>query len=60
MRSAEPVTIAVAQPGTGESVPMTQLCQTGGVVNLFRAVEMASQTNGKRKLTKEEKILFGE
>jgi subtilisin family serine protease len=49
MQSAEPVHTKVQQPGEGKkTVDFTTLSNTGGVVNLYRAVQLAQQaTAGK-------------
>lgn len=60
MQSAVPISIDVIQPGGRAEVSMSALCQSGGVVNLYRAVELASATKGSRKLTKEEKAMFAD
>ena len=60
MNSAVPVSENVIQPGGGPEVSMTELCQTGGVVNLYNAVQLASSVKGKRRLSKEEKAIFSE
>lgn len=36
-------------PGTEELVPMSDLCTTGGMVNAYKAIQLAAQTKGKRK-----------
>jgi subtilisin family serine protease len=44
MQSAEPVHTKVEQPGeAGKTVDFTTLSNTGGVVNLYRAVQLAQQ-----------------
>lgn len=49
MQSVTPVKEKVIKPGTDKLVPFTQLSLTGGEVNLYKAVELASRTKGKRK-----------
>ncbi|GAA4373846.1 S8 family peptidase [Hymenobacter koreensis] len=43
MQSAEPVRTKVRKPGGKGTVDFTTLSSTGGVVNLYRAVELAQQ-----------------
>lgn len=45
--SAVPVKGKVYIPGTTKKVKMTELCQTGGIVNLYQAVLMAETLVGK-------------
>lgn len=49
MKSATPVTVKVYRPGTETEVKMKDLCVTGGVVNAYKAVELAMKTKGKKK-----------
>ncbi len=42
----------VRKPGTSELVPMSDLCNTGGMVSAERAFELASKTKGKKKVSK--------
>lgn len=49
MKSVTKITIDVVVPGTGKKEKMTNLCKTGGVVNAYKAVELAMKTKGKRK-----------
>jgi cell wall-associated protease len=39
----------VKKPGTDEKVPFSTLSRTGGVINAYEAVKMASQMKGKKK-----------
>lgn len=39
----------VNKPGTDEVVSMSELCRTGGMVNAYNAIMLASKTKGKRK-----------
>ena len=43
LQSAEPTHTQVHQPGTKKLVDFRELSETGGVVNLYRAVELARQ-----------------
>ncbi|WP_400191859.1 S8 family peptidase [Hymenobacter sp. B81] len=45
MQSAQPVHTKVPQPGDKKTVDFAQLSSTGGVVNLYRAVELAAQAS---------------
>jgi subtilisin family serine protease len=49
MKSATPVKQRVLKPGTDKLVSFNQLSLTGGAVNLYEAIQMASRTKGKRK-----------
>jgi len=49
MASVVPQTQKVKVPGTGELVSMKELSRTGGIVNAYRAVELAKKTEGKAK-----------
>lgn len=46
---------AVKKPGTDELVSFRQLSVTGGIVNAYKAVELAIQTKGKKKVKKNKK-----
>jgi len=37
------------KPGSEDKVPFSQLCATGGIVNAYNALVLASQTKGKKK-----------
>ncbi len=50
MTSAVPVTYKVKQPGEKTTVNFSSLCQTGGIVSAYKAVELAMKTKGKRKM----------
>jgi cell wall-associated protease len=52
MSTATPQTQKVKQPGTKALVPFSELCQAGGVVNLYKAVTVAEKTKGKRNMKK--------
>jgi cell wall-associated protease len=34
------------KPGTKENVPMSELCQSGGIVNALQAVQLAAKRTG--------------
>ncbi|MFN7116972.1 MAG: S8 family peptidase [Saprospiraceae bacterium] len=48
MQSVTPVKEKVYKPGTDELVPFSQLAVTGGYINMYKAVEIATRTKGKR------------
>ncbi len=52
MASVVPITEKVKVPGSSETVPFKELCRTGGVVNAYKAFQMASKTKGKKKASK--------
>ena len=49
MASTEATDVKVKKPGSKTLVPFEDLCVTGGVVNAYKAVELASKTKGKKK-----------
>jgi cell wall-associated protease len=50
MASATPlVGTMVYKPGTHELVDFATLCKTGGIVNAYRALQIASEMKGERK-----------
>jgi subtilisin family serine protease len=50
MQSAAPLTgTMVYKPGTRQLVDFTTLCKTGGIVNAYRALQIASGMKGERK-----------
>lgn len=48
MKSVVPVNQQVMKPGTKEMVPFSQLSVSGGVVNVYNALELAAKTKGKK------------
>ena len=48
--SASSMDTKVKMPGTGELVSMSELCNTGGIIDAQRAVELAAKTKGKKKI----------
>ncbi len=52
MDSTVPVNKKVKKPGSDDLVSLSELCVTGGIVNAYKAVEMAQRTKGKKKLKK--------
>ena len=55
MESATPLDISVKKPGSDDVVPFNELSVSGGVVNMYNAVQLAKQTKGKKKLKKKYK-----
>ncbi len=49
MKSATPITTKVIKPGTKDLVPFTDLCVSGGYIDAYKALELASKTKGKKK-----------
>jgi subtilisin family serine protease len=49
-KSVMPVNRMVKRPGDNKLVPFTDLCTTGGTVNVDKAVQLAAKTQGKKKL----------
>ncbi len=50
MKSNVPVDQKVKKPGSDDLVPLRDLCVTGGIVNAYKAVQMAQRTKGKKKI----------
>jgi subtilisin family serine protease len=50
MNSVVPFTNMVKEPGSGKEVPFNTLSVSGGVVNLYKAYELAEKTKGKKKI----------
>jgi subtilisin family serine protease len=55
LKSVSAIDLEVRRPGDGELVPFSELSTSGGVVNLYNAVQLAMKTKGKKKIKKEEK-----
>ena len=49
MKSTSKQSGKVKMPGSGEKVSFSELCQTGGIVNAYEAIKLASMTKGKKK-----------
>ena len=49
MDTTVPLNVKVKQPGTDEMVNFSDLSVSGGVVNVYRAVQKAETTKGKKK-----------
>jgi hypothetical protein len=47
-KSVTPVTFPVVMPGKEEKVPFQTLCRTGGIVNAYEALNLASTMKGNR------------
>jgi cell wall-associated protease len=52
-KSAVQPDIKVNKPGTDETVNMSELSKTGGLLNAFEAVKLAATLKGERKVVKE-------
>ncbi len=50
-KSVVKITEKVRKPGTEDDVSMNELCRSGGVVNLFYAIKLASTLKGERGTT---------
>jgi subtilisin family serine protease len=49
-KSAQLITENVKQPGSDESVPFTDLSKSGGLLNAYSAIQLASTLKGERKM----------
>ena len=49
-KSVVPQNLKVKKPGTEDTVDFSSLSRTGGVVNAYKAIQLASQMKGKKKL----------
>lgn len=50
MKTVTPIKETTIKPGTqNEEIPFSKLCVSGGVVNAYKAVELALKTKGKKK-----------
>jgi subtilisin family serine protease len=54
-KSAQAPDKLVPHPETGEEVSLSELCVTGGIINAYEAVKLASTLKGERKLTTDKK-----
>jgi hypothetical protein len=45
MKSAQNPGVKVSKPGTDETVPMSDLCVSGGVINAYEAAKVAATLN---------------
>ena len=60
MKSVVVQTQKVKRPGHKEGdtkISFTELCKTGGVVNAYKAVELAAKTKGKKKIKKKKNVV---
>jgi len=51
--SAQQITEKVKQPGSDESVPFSDLSKSGGLLNAYSAIQLASTLKGERKMVNE-------
>ena len=51
-KSAIAPDVDVKNPGTGETVPLKNISKTGGLLNAYAAVKLASTMKGERKIAK--------
>ena len=49
MQSVTPLNTMVSKPGTGEKVEFSSLSRSGGIVNAYKALQLASKLKGERK-----------
>ncbi len=49
MKTVTEVDIKVRKPGTKDNVKLSKLCVTGGIVNAYKAAQLAAKTKGKKK-----------
>lgn len=54
-KSAVPLTEDVLKPGTREKVKLSDICKTGGIVNAYEAVKLASTLKGESVPVKQQK-----
>lgn len=59
-KSAKQTDLLVKLPGTTDMVPFTELCKTGGLLNAYEAVKLASTMKGERSEVKKTKELLPE
>jgi len=52
-KSAKQITENVKQPGSDESVPFSDLSKSGGLLNAYSAIQLASTLKGERKMVNE-------
>ncbi|MBI5858763.1 MAG: S8 family peptidase [Sphingobacteriales bacterium] len=50
-KSAVKTTVQVKDPGTGDPVNLADISKTGGFVNAYEAIKLASITKGEKKIT---------
>jgi cell wall-associated protease len=49
-KSATPINTLVTKPGTYKKVPFSSLSRTGGIVNAYKALQLAATLKGERKI----------
>jgi subtilisin family serine protease len=47
-KSAQKISVKVKEPGTGEEVELSDISKTGGVVNAYEAIKLASTLKGEK------------
>jgi len=52
-KSAQQITENVKQPGSDKSVPFSDLSKSGGLLNAYSAIQLASTLKGERKMVNE-------
>ncbi len=52
-KSAVKADIKVITPGTHAPAKLSDLCASGGIINVYKAIQLAQQTNGKKKIKKD-------
>lgn len=55
-KSALSPAMKVEKPGTGEEVSMAELSRTGGIVNVYEAVKLASTISGQKKAAPQQEL----
>jgi subtilisin family serine protease len=50
-KSSKSPGINVKNPGTGEDAPLSELSKSGGIINAYEAIKLASTLKGERKAT---------
>lgn len=50
-KSAVLLTLQVKNPGTGDPVSLSEISKTGGLVNAYEAIKLASTIKGEKKIT---------
>ncbi|MBK9729162.1 MAG: S8 family peptidase [Saprospiraceae bacterium] len=55
VKSVSPQEIMVTQPGTKKELKFSELSVSGGIINAYEAIKLASQTKGKKKIKASER-----
>jgi hypothetical protein len=50
-KSAQKPSVKVKDPGTGEEVEMSDISKTGGIINAYEAIKLASTIKGEGTIT---------